>query len=133
MDCRRCSTLFDFSEVTEDVSFAELTEFPRVVFYGNTRFFFQLPGLSQVSEDDCSICRISRIPYTDFLNDVRFDVAFPKIFSACFDSARVGLLEIGCSTKFDFPEVVTVTENALFVELGGFPKINSIDSAEFVG
>ena len=42
-------------------------------------------------------------PNTDFLNDVRFDVAFPKIFWACFDSARVGFPEIGCSTMFDFP------------------------------
>ena len=31
--------MFDFSEVTEDVSFAELVEFPRVVFFGSTRFF----------------------------------------------------------------------------------------------
>ena len=35
VDCRRCSTLFDFSEVTEDVSFAELVEFPRVAFFGS--------------------------------------------------------------------------------------------------
>ena len=31
--------MFDFSEVTEDFSFAELVEFPRVVFFGSTRFF----------------------------------------------------------------------------------------------
>ena len=42
-------------------------------------------------------------PNTDFLNDVRFDVAFLKIFWAGFsDSARVEFPEIGCSTMFNF-------------------------------
>ena len=45
VDCRRCLTLFDFSEVTEDVSFAELVEFPRVAFFGSTgsQFFRIMP------------------------------------------------------------------------------------------
>ena len=29
-------------------------------------------------------------PNIDFLDDVRFDVVFPKIFCSCCDSARVG-------------------------------------------
>ena len=31
--------MFDFSEVAGDVSFAELIEFPRVVFFWSTRYF----------------------------------------------------------------------------------------------
>ena len=86
--------------------------------------FFELLGLSQVTEDDRFICRICRIPNTDFLNDVLFDVAFPKIFCPCFGSARVGFRVQQCSI---FPEVI----KNFFVELGGFPKINFFDTAQF--
>ena len=89
VDGWRCSTLFDFSEVTEDVAFAE---FPRVVFFGSTRFLI-----------DVLFVELVGFPNTDFLNDVRFDVAFPGILWACFDSARVGFPEVGRLTTFDFP------------------------------
>ena len=72
--------------------------------------FFELLRLSQLTEDNNFIfVELVGFPSTAFLNDVRFDITFPKVFFyTCFDSAQVGLPEIGCSTQcWIFPEVIT--------------------------
>ena len=80
MDCRNCSTLFDFSKVAEDVSFAELIEFPRVVFSREYSIFLNYSDFRRSPKMIVLFVELVGFRNTDFLNDVRFDAAFPKIF-----------------------------------------------------
>ena len=132
VDCRRCSTLFDFSEVTEDVSFAELIEFPRVVFFGSTRFF-----------SNYSDFRRSPKMIALFVELVGFQIY--RLLERCSVWCRISedILSMvwQCSSRISGDRVFNnvrfsrrlsqITEDPLFVELGGFPKINFFDTAQF--
>ena len=118
VDFRRCSTLFDFPRVD------------RRCFICRLRRIFE----------DCILWEYSILPnYSDFRKGYRrcFNYGITRIskyqllrrFSIC-RITRIFKDVRQCSI---FPEVVLRlrTEDALFAELGGFPKINFVDSARF--
>ena len=86
------------------ISFAELVDFPRVVFFGSTRLFRITRTFAgyRISED------ILRMLWQS--------------------SRRISEDDQQCSI---FLKVIKITEDALFVEPGGSLKINFFDSAQF--
>ena len=91
--------------------------------------FFELHRLSQVTEDDCYICRISRICKYWLLE--RFSIR-------CRISEDILSMLWQCSCRISEDRVFSnvrfsrrITEDALFVELSGFPKINFFNTAQF--
>ena len=133
VDCRRCSTLFDFSGYRR-CFICRINRIPEGCLLRKYSIFSNYSDFRRSPKMIVLFVELVGFPNTDLLNDVRFDVAFPKLFWASFDSARVGFPEIGCSTMFDFPRGLITegrTEDALFVELGGFSQINYFDTAQF--
>ena len=141
MDCRRCSTLFDFSEVTEDVSFAKLVKFPKVVFFRSTRFFWSSRTfashrrwLTYLSNQSDFQILTSWTMFDLMLHFRRYSEHALTVHES--DFRKSGVQQCSIFAGGYLWRISRITEDALFVELGGFPKINFLDTAqvpEFVG
>ena len=123
VDFRRCSTLF--------VLFAELVESPKIVFFGSNRFFRITRIFAEVTEDVFFVALVG-FPKIAFFYNVRYSiyVVFPKIFCACFDSARfveiVEFPKMFNSVRFSQRLSKITEDDSLYAELGGFPKMSEV-------
>ena len=94
--------------------------------------FFELLGLSQVTEDDCSICRISRISKYWLLERCSIWCRISEDILSMLWQCSSGISGYRVFNNVRFSRRLSqITEDALFVELGGFPKINFFDTAQF--